>query len=629
MSGKFLVRATAILLALFLAACGGDDSSSSLSGLPSGPGGGVDEPGTQPPGGEQTQAGSVILLTDRNSIGSSGTTEATLTALVRSSNGATLENVPVIFSVQGDATLIVQEGGITDSAGRATARLSAQPDKRNRTLTVSAQAGSQSGSVTVNVTGTSISVAGPSSVALGEPTTYTARLTDSAGNPISGQVVTVSSTLNNSVTPSTLTTTGEGTANFSLNASVAGTDAVRVSAYSGASLVQAQASVTIAADTFRFDSPDANTEIELNTAETIAVLWSQNGNPQVNQQIQFSAPRGTFNPANGIATTNGSGIASIDIQSADVGFSLISATPVNGGPTAQRSFEFVSTTPNKVNLQADRTQVQLGQSSTITAVVRDANNNLVKNAPVSFTLTDISGGTLSSSSGITNSQGRTQVTYNASSTTSTAQGGVEITATAGPGITDTLNLTVGGDALRLTLATGNTLAENGEGTLYLQPWSVIVTDASGNAVANQNVQLSVTSLSYNKGFYVLVNDEVWVPNVTATCQSEDINRNGTLDPGEDLNNNGILDPTNHASVSPEVTTGASGTASFTLDYGQDACSWVEVELKAKASVSGTEFSNTRRFVLSCLASDLNDKDKSPPGGGNSIYGVSANCNDTL
>ena len=70
-------------------------------------------------------------------------------------------------------------------------------------------------------------------------------------------------------------------------------------------------------------------------------------------------------------------------------------------------------TPNSIDAQANPFTIGPAEQSTITAVVRDASNNLVKNAVVLFDLQDVTGGQLSVASSVTDSQGRAQTFYTA------------------------------------------------------------------------------------------------------------------------------------------------------------------------------------------------------------------------
>jgi hypothetical protein len=363
----------------------------------------------------------------------------------------------------------------------------------------------------------------------------------------------------------------------------------------------------------------------------VTVRWEQDGSPVPDgTEIQFSASRGSFTPASGLVTTTG-GEATIEITSTTAGPALIEAVPSSGGPTVERSVEFIAEVPAKIRLQAERTQLAPGESTSVTATVQDPNDNLVKNALVKFNLLDSTNGALSSSSAVTNSQGIARVTYTAGGRSS-EKDGVTIT-TETNGITAIETLTIGGQALRISLGTGRELEELST-TTYIQPWTVIVTDTNGNAQANKNVELSITPLSYAKGTYDAPDTDAgepsgrWTYNEAITCPSEDVNRNGSLDAGEDANNNGTLEPNATATTPTSVITTENGIANFDLAYLKSECSWVEVELKAVTTVNGTESDTRQTFWLSCLASDLAYNESNPikPAPGNeSPYGSAANC----
>ncbi|MDI9246737.1 Ig-like domain-containing protein [Marinobacter sp. CHS3-4] len=631
MSGKILARAAIILLALIMAACGGDENSSALAG-PANSGGSGSGDGSGSDQTASTTAASIQLLSNTTQIGTAGNNSATVTAIVKNSGGVVLTDTPIEFS-SPTATLNIQSN-FTDDNGRATVEVSAQGSPENRQLTITATSGSATASINISVAGTEITLSGPSSVPLNQDTVFTAKLTDSDNNPISGQSVTISSNANNSVTPASSQTDSSGSVNFTYNASSAGSDTLTVGAYSGASRVTASVEISISGEDFEFVTPTSGQEILLNTPQTIEVTWSINGSPVADgSEVQFSATRGQLTPADGIATTTG-GTASVQIQSNNAGLSSIAALTENG-PTIQTDVEFVASTVDSINLQANKTQISPNQSTEITATVRDPNNNLVKNAAINFTLNDITGGQLSSSTATTNSQGQAQITYSSGSTTS-AKDGITVTASHSSGASDALTLTVAGEALRINLGTGNKISAPST-TTYTKPWTVIVTDANGNAASNQLVELSVTPISYTKGIYRAPDtdagepDSRWIFEPSTSCPSEDVNNNGTLDAGEDANGNGSLEPFPSAATPTTVTTSSSGIADFDLTFLQSECSWVTVELSAVTRVGGTESDATQRFSLPCLASDLayNESNPvSPSPGEVSPYGSSASCSDS-
>jgi adhesin/invasin len=357
-------------------------------------------------------------------------------------------------------------------------------------------------------------------------------------------------------------------------------------------------------------------------------------------------------------------VATLYIVSSNAGPSTITAYVTNG-PTTSRAVNFVATTPATIALQASPSLIGPNdgsetnpQQSVITAVVRDAGNNLVKGKSVHFVIqNDSSGGDLTTSTAVTDELGRASTAY-VSSAATTAQNGVVIRATVdNTSITTTVSLTVSRNALFVRLGTGNNIDDVGE-TQYNKKYTVMVTDASGNAVQGAKINVSLNPEGYAKGHYVDNGSNQWTVSYSATtpsiCPSEDINQNGILDPGEDknidgkpdpgkdTNNNGVLDvgeedlgdgkltPGNVVSVPSSITTGADGTFEFDVIYAQTYANWVLVRLTASTTVAGTESSDSVVFLLPPAADDMNTTTKAPPGGNlNSPFGTSASCLDAF
>ncbi len=301
------------------------------------------------------------------------------------------------------------------------------------------------------------------------------------------------------------------------------------------------------------------------------------------------------------------------------------------------------------------------------------------------TLNDITGGTLSVASAQTNSQGQAQTVYTAGSTASSSNGVVVQATVQGTSFTSQTSLTVGGQTLNLTF--GNTsllvLLPSGcvsSGTItppqvactqYGDPFSVLAVDSAGNPVAGAVFTLTVKALYYYKGSYTLNGPSstatAWIQNNNVAfvvggqqCPNEDgtspvaaARYNGLLDPGEDGcgpaiyanqiaeslpssnplgyacnaygNQNNQLDPGVTAVTSPStVTTDSTGTASFLVIYPQSEETWVNVQLTAATTVSGSQSSKSVTFTLPALATDLTTTKISPPGL-NSPYGTAAVC----
>ena len=356
-----------------------------------------------------------------------------------------------------------------------------------------------------------------------------------------------------------------------------------------------------------------------------ALLFQSLRSHPIGEVIQFATTRGSLSA--GSATTNASGDATVNISSTNAGGAVISATA--GTATATRALEFVATSVANVDVQPSTFTVGPNEQSVLTAVVRDAAGNLVKNRTVQFSLQDVSGGSLTTPSAVTDSQGRAQSVYTAGSVT-TAQDGVVITVTVNgaPGVQDVVRLTVGRKEVFISLGTGNKIEKINNDTQYRVRYAVQVTDAPGNGVANVVLNSSVLSEVYVKGGRVWnAVAGSWVISNPVFCSDEDVNRDGVLNPGEDFNSSSRIEAGNIATVTPRtVTTDASGFAQLEVVYPMEYAYYVFVALDARTSVQGTEFVRTVRFELPGSADDFNNQQVSPPGI-NSPFGVAGTCNN--
>jgi hypothetical protein len=582
---------------------------------------------------------SVSLQTSSPQIPSDNSAPATITAFVKDANNNFVSGAVVHFQASsGGLAVTTPTGGspgMTDAAGAATATLSVAGDPSIRAITVTATVGASTASIVVNVAGTSVSIAGPASVVLGSVGTYSVSLTDAAKKAIPSQSVAVTSSLGNTLSASTITTDASGHATFTLTAAKAGTDTVTVTAV-GAS---ASESVAVSNQQFQFSAPAAAALIPIAATATctpntpVVVNWKSNNAAVTGATVNFSSTRGTIAPTT--VTTDGNGNATVMICATSAGPATLSASA--SGVSATENVSFVSTTPSVINLQASPSTVSITGQSTLSAVVRDAKGNLVQGQAVDFTITDVTGGSLSLATATTDVEGVAQTVYTASNTPS-ATNGVSITATVhGTAIANTATLTVNGAALHISMGTGAFIRENAAKTAFIMDWFISVLDSSSHPVPNNAVTLSLHSASrpaygYFKGAWEVCGttwqqfDGRTTGCSTATtapiqpltpktpCLNEDINLTGVYDAAEDINKDNILEPGDIAVVSPGVVTTASdGTSAFTVTYPEDHALWVQVTLTATATVAGTESSTSTTFVLPILASYVNTVTSSPPG----------------
>jgi hypothetical protein len=523
----------------------------------------------------------------------------------------------------------------TDATGTVTASLSTGGDPTNRTITVTATAGdSVQASVDVAVVGTTLAINGATNLPVGATDSpFNVVLTDASGDGIAGEQVTVASANNNGLSQTTLITDSDGQASFLFDANTGGVDTLTATALG----LQATHSVDVSNDIFAFTTPPAGTQVPLNTNQSVTVHWEDANGDVVGDTVTFTTTRGTMNPADGVATTDANGDATITVAATNAGPAVITATNALGTSTT-RSIQFIATTPDTLELQANPFTVPTNDQSTITAIVRDPAGNLVTGRTVSFVLSDVTGGSLSVAQAVTDIQGRAQTFYTASSTTSSVDG-VQIDASVVdfPAVADSVFLTVAQRELFISMGTGNEIEEP-NAAQYRQEWIVQVTDANGNGVDQVDLTVSVLSERYWEGSRAFVDPPgAWVTRLgiealpALGCPDEDINnRNGILDVGEDLNGSGRIEAGNIASVVAQdgggntITTDVNGFALVDLFYPQDHALWVEVTLEARTSVQGSEFAASQTFRLPISAADVGSENVAPPGV-DSPFGTDGDC----
>lgn len=560
----------------------------------------------------------VTLITSSPQIKSAvGSTPATITASVVNASHQFVSGVAVDFSASSGGLAIVQ--GTTDANGTATATLSAASDPTNRVITVTATAGGSTATVPVDVIGTSLTVTGPASLVQGAQGTYTVALVDSGGTGIAYQAVTLSSAKGNTLSAASVTTGANGQVTFTVTAAVAGSDTITATALGQ----QATASLTVSNQSFSFTAPTASANVPIGTPTTVTVHWTAGGTPQVGQVVNLSATRGALSAAT--ATIGASGTASVTISSTTAGPAVISATGT--GVTAQVAVEFIATVASALNLQASPSTIDTQAESSITATVTDPNGNLVEGKVIDFTLTDVTGGSLSVGASTTDAQGQATTVYTASSTTSTLNG-VQIQATvAGTGVTGSTTLTVAGETVFLSLGTGNTITAYSS-TQYELPYTVQAVDAAGNGVNKIAVTFSVQSVAFIQGKSTFPTGATsWQRQSSTSATDPDAyEASAACKPGFEIIN-GISTAVPGSVVSTDVataTTANGGTATVNLIYPKDHSLWVAVQLTATATVTGTQSSTSATFYLPGLASDFSSASVDPPGL-DSPYGFQATC----
>lgn len=559
-----------------------------------------------------------------------------ITALAVDGENRRLAGLPVVFSTSSGVLAVLDAE--TNSNGEARATLTTGGDPTARSILVDVRvagaAVGSGGTISVPVTGTTVALIAPQVTAVGRTEEVKVVLKDSDGVAIANQLVSIASDQSASISPTSRVTNLAGEATFTYSPASGGTDTLTASA---AGVI---ASAKIATSPFQFDFviPEDGLEVPTGQSQPITVSLRSNGTPLAGASIALTSTRGQLSAS--MVVTNDDGLASATITSTgpgSAGGASIDASYL--GVVANTTIEFLAGAPADLNLSSKSRTIPSGTSTDVVATVRDVDGNPVKGTLVEFVLTDPTLGALSAGTARTDSSGRATIAYTAGSSNS-APDAVRITATAGTAPSKTVRLTVGGQALRISLGTGNTISTDDTNTVYELPYSVLVTDAAGNPVSGVVVNFATEALTYQKGEYLIFlqadGTPVWQPVYSVSpatgtagqdqfgCLNEDANRDGNLAEGEDFNANGRLDPGNIAAAPSSRTTDELGQVTFPVRYIKQFASWGRIRLTATAQVSGSESSESVDFVLPISAEDALNTNVAPPGRV-SPFGVEADC----
>ncbi|MCP4278728.1 MAG: invasin [Alteromonas sp.] len=576
---------------------------------------------------------SLELYANSIQLASSGSDEVELIALVKNEQSVLMEGVEVSFSAaSGDGVELQLTQPETAADGTARAILTSQNDASNRTVTITAGAGSLTQTVEITIAGTEVTINGASSVILNDSVDYTIRVQDSDGTSILNQDVVLSA-VNGTLSSTTVNTGANGQATVSYTASTSGEDTITAAA------LNAETSFTVQVQQDEFNFVNLPTEeVPLGQTQTITVQWRQDNTPVVGQNVTFSASRGVI-AGNATVVTDAEGQASIDISANNAGISSITASASDGSGnvlvSALTQIEFIATTPHTLIADASPDIIGPdGQTSTISAVVRDVDGNLVKNSVVNFSVSDVSTGFVSPAPATTESKGIATTVFTSGSVST--QDAVVVTAFVAddPAIDDEVVLTVGARAFDISLGTGNEL-EEATSTSYLKRFGVFVSDSAGQPVSGVNLTASVAPVKYvnggeyRTGFWVFDDDaSQWVAIVNQNCETEDVNDNGILDTtprDEDTNEDGMLTPgligtiafANGAAVTDE-----NGYAELEYRYPRSYAIWYDAVISVFGQSTGSEASAKMRYTLSISADDVTDEGASPPA---NPFGVTDQC----
>lgn len=170
-----------------------------------------------------------------------------------------------------------------------------------------------------------------------------------------------------------------------------------------------------------------------------------------------------------------------------------------------------------------------------------------------------------------------------------------------------------------------------DGIYYTRNLSASVVDFDGKPLANQEVALDITPLSYAKGAYSwdLVTDalgnqsEKWVYHATVSCAA---NAAGTAVTNTQVTNIPVKVPTflGGQGAIATYTTDTEGKFDFTIRYPKIYAQWLNVQIGASSTVASLPNRTTYNLGLPPLATDYSTDGTSGPNL-TSPYGTTNSC----
>ncbi|MBU0479625.1 MAG: Ig-like domain-containing protein [Proteobacteria bacterium] len=584
-----------------------------------------------------TTSNAIVLSLSQNSVETDGSDSSTVTATVIQNN-VPQEGVTVNFATT--AGLISVGSVTTDSNGRASVTFYANPgDRSNQVATITATSGGLSQTIPITITGTIINLAATQTqVSVGGTTTLTINVLDAGSVGINSATVDLStSNANVALSATTGTTNTSGVLTVILNGAVTGTTVITVSSSGATQTITI--TVGASASSINITNPATSPYVIVTGIPQVVTITGP-----FNTDVTFVSTLGTWGggAATEIQTTDGAGVASATLTSDLVGTATVmvyqTSTPGNSDST------LINVSPpigdaNQVAVSFSATSVApssatVTNSVTVYAKVITDSSEPIANVPVTFSLSNTTGGGeyVSPASAVTDSSGYATTTFY-SGTSSSSGLGVNVIATehgsASPGNSDTGTIIIGGTPASIVLSRGTHATASGDNTYYIMPMGVLVSDSGGGAVANATVSLTAWPTRYRigTGGPPTIQEVPPTGSLVYSVVNEDANRNLILDAGEDvgpcddlsactaLAADGVLTPPSAAagSVPSSVTTIANGTGAFNLTYLKSSAVWIEDEITATVKVLGTESKTSLTFWLPYLTSDEDLIPSSPYG----------------
>ena len=646
---NFIKCAAAVGLTLALVACGGGGGSAGTPVTESNSAAIPPASAASEPVAANLSVASIRINSSSTTLNADGSSTLTLTIYALTSGNASVAGATINLAAT-DGVILSAPSVVTSATGATLTMMAASSDQTNRSATVTASCSGCAASpatTQVTVVGASIALTNSGSASLivgGSSSTLTATVKSFAGAPLVGVPVSFAATdpLILGLSQVLVTTNNAGVASIAVSGVGAGSAIVNVSALGNA---KSQAFTSgLPAAVLAITSPANNAVLETGIPQVITVSA-----PTGATLITFTTNRGVFSLSgtNSQTVSIVDGIATASLSVTSSGTTTITVTD-NMVPIHSANLTLVVSPPataaNKILLAPSKTTLPIsivgGSQNSLTITARAVKSDgttdeAVANVPIEFSMTGGPGAGefLTPALAYTNASGDAVATFT-SGTAASISNGISVSAkiqgtTVQTGTSPSNNnvlLTIGGQALSVAFGPATVLGESSDKTLYIQSYSVQVTDANNNPVQGQSVTLRLRPVAFSLGAAC---------TVAATYCSEDYNGNGSLDLTEDGvripitaatagtcpanatdvtaaadfpggRGDAFLTPSNSdgGSVPSIVTTDATGVAAFNLTYLKGSALWVVNRLTATVSSVGTETSKSTIFRLPASVTDL-------------------------
>ena len=577
--------------------------------------------------------GTVEATAGTSSIVADGASSTLITARVKDTNGNNVaDGTTVNFTTTAGG---LSAASATTTNGVATVTLTSTTTVG--TTTVTATSGGISDTTTVNFVAGPVSgiamTATPSNVSADGVSTSTIRavVTDAQGNAIDGETISFSVTVGTGTlsAPTAVTTGGVATVTYTAS-TTAGVETVRAESANGTSDTVNVILVAATVGTVTVNAGSSSIVADGSSSTLItAVVEDINGYDVADgTTVNFSTTSGTLSAASA-TTTNG--LATVTLTSAmNVGAATVTATC--GGVSGNATVNFVADEVDDVSLAAQPNTLSADgvSTSTIRAVVTDAQGNAIDGETISFSVT-VGTGTLSAPTAITTG-GVATVTYIASTTA-----GVEtVRAESTNGTSDTVNVTlvtatVG--TVTVTAGSSSIVADGTSSTLI----TATVTDINGNKVADgTTVNFSTTAGTLSAASATTTNGVATVTLTSATIlgSATVTATSGSVSDTTTVNFvSGAVNTVTVLATPDNLSADGTSTSTITATVLDADSNPVSGETISFTAVSGTLSAASANTNVSGVATVTYTAPATVPGGGtDTVTGTSTNGktgNDTI